>query len=255
MRLIEQPTFGKTTYFSLIIANLMPIYGVLFLGWEVFDIIIFYWLETIIIGLFNIIKIAMAEGEAPEGEEEQAKAMGPFFEYLHKKSMEDPNYKPKDYSNEQDLTKAGKLFIIIFFLIHYNFFIFIQFSFITMFISPEGGGSIDPFNISGFAEIIYNNTSYLFVGIIGIILSHAHSLYINYYKGKEYLHTNAGLQMFKPYVRIVIQQFVVIFGGMIALALNAPIILLVLLVGLKIAVDLIAHNFSHRAIYHEKNIS
>jgi hypothetical protein len=41
----------------MIITNLVPIYGVLFLGWQVNDIILIYWFETGIVGLFNIPKI------------------------------------------------------------------------------------------------------------------------------------------------------------------------------------------------------
>ena len=47
---------------SLIIANLIPLCGVLFFGWSLFTIVFLYWLENGIIGFFNLFKMAKAEG-------------------------------------------------------------------------------------------------------------------------------------------------------------------------------------------------
>lgn len=44
----------------LILVNLLPIYGVLFLGWSTFEIILMYCFETIIIGVFNVFKMLFA---------------------------------------------------------------------------------------------------------------------------------------------------------------------------------------------------
>ena len=41
----------------LIVVNLFPIIGVIFLGWNIFEVVILYVLETFIIGLFNILKM------------------------------------------------------------------------------------------------------------------------------------------------------------------------------------------------------
>ncbi len=42
---------------SLILVNLVPIIGVLFFNWSMFQIMILYWLESGIIGFFSILKI------------------------------------------------------------------------------------------------------------------------------------------------------------------------------------------------------
>ena len=42
----------------LIAANLVPLYGVLFLGWQVFPLLFLYWFENVIIGIFNLLKMA-----------------------------------------------------------------------------------------------------------------------------------------------------------------------------------------------------
>ena len=48
---------------SLILSNLIPLIGVLFFGWDVSTILILYWSENVIIGFYNIIKMALAKGE------------------------------------------------------------------------------------------------------------------------------------------------------------------------------------------------
>jgi len=47
---------------SLILSNLIPLIGVLFFGWDVSTILILYWSENVIIGFYNIFKMAMARG-------------------------------------------------------------------------------------------------------------------------------------------------------------------------------------------------
>jgi hypothetical protein len=49
---------------SLFLSNLIPLIGVLFFGWSVSTILILYWSENVIIGFYNIIKMAMAKGKA-----------------------------------------------------------------------------------------------------------------------------------------------------------------------------------------------
>ena len=43
----------------LILANLIPLYGVLFEGWDPKQMFLVYCLETIIIGIYNVIKMMM----------------------------------------------------------------------------------------------------------------------------------------------------------------------------------------------------
>ena len=49
---------------ALIVANAIPLVGALFLGWNVWTILIVYWLENGIVGFFNVLKILRAEGPA-----------------------------------------------------------------------------------------------------------------------------------------------------------------------------------------------
>jgi Family of unknown function (DUF6498) len=47
---------------ALVLANAIPLAGVLFFGWSVWTILIVYWLENGIVGAFNVLKMRKAEG-------------------------------------------------------------------------------------------------------------------------------------------------------------------------------------------------
>jgi len=47
---------------ALVVANLIPLAGVLFLGWSVWQILIIYWLENGIVGFYNVLKMAAVPG-------------------------------------------------------------------------------------------------------------------------------------------------------------------------------------------------
>lgn len=52
----SQKLFSPSVLF-LILTNLSPIVGVLFWDWDVFTVIILYWLESAAVGFFNILKM------------------------------------------------------------------------------------------------------------------------------------------------------------------------------------------------------
>ena len=45
---------------SLIVANLVPLFGALLFGWSIGVIVILYWCETAVIGLYSILKLPYA---------------------------------------------------------------------------------------------------------------------------------------------------------------------------------------------------
>ena len=58
---VADPPAGWLTpsTFALIIANLVPVAGAVFLGWKLSDVMVIYWAESAVIGLFNLCKIAV----------------------------------------------------------------------------------------------------------------------------------------------------------------------------------------------------
>lgn len=45
---------------ALVAVNLAPLYGVLHLGWRIFPLLALYWMETIVIGAFYVLRILCA---------------------------------------------------------------------------------------------------------------------------------------------------------------------------------------------------
>src|SRR4029079_18966312 len=47
---------------ALVIANAIPLIGVLFFGWSLLTILVLFWVENGIVGLWNVPRILMARG-------------------------------------------------------------------------------------------------------------------------------------------------------------------------------------------------
>lgn len=53
---------NKNTLYLLCLANLIPLGGVVILGWDIADIMILFWMESAIVGFFNILKMFRIAG-------------------------------------------------------------------------------------------------------------------------------------------------------------------------------------------------
>jgi len=241
-------SFGAVA--ALLVANAIPLIGVLFFGWNVWTILIVYWLENGIVGFFNILKMAKAEGE-PDGAAATMTLNG------------------RPIGGASAATKAS---LIPFFILHYGMFwavhgIFVLtlplFAGIGSGISPIGDpGVITPIP-SGFdvdpglfqpGVILEDDESMMrgvslptiLVAVIALTISHGASYYLNFLKGGEYRRVSPQAQMFAPYGRLVVLHLTIIFGGIAISFLGAPQVAIVILVGLKTALDLGFHLAEHR---------
>jgi TM2 domain-containing membrane protein YozV len=61
-RIAGSPRAGRFSpaALTLIATNLIPLYGVLVFGWAVFPIMVLFWLENVVIGVLNILRILLA---------------------------------------------------------------------------------------------------------------------------------------------------------------------------------------------------
>ena len=57
-------TFPRVSAGALVLANGIPLLGVLYGGWNAFDILVVFWLENAIIGFFNVLKMIWARDDA-----------------------------------------------------------------------------------------------------------------------------------------------------------------------------------------------
>jgi len=63
---------------ALVAANLVPLWGVLFGGWSVLTIMVLFWVENLVIGGFNVLKMLTVRVPGPVGIAAKA-FMVPFF--------------------------------------------------------------------------------------------------------------------------------------------------------------------------------
>ena len=53
-------------FFVVVLANLVPVIGVFYFDWEIFTIFFLYWMETAVIGFYNVLKMRVAKRSSRE---------------------------------------------------------------------------------------------------------------------------------------------------------------------------------------------
>ena len=200
---------------ALIIANLIPLVGVLFFGWSVWNILVIYWLENGIVGVINVLKMSTAAGEDAQG-------MSATFTV-----------------NGQPATAMTKAALIPFFLVHYGIFWFVHGIFVLTLPAFLSLTSDVPMQLT-FGPVLF--------AAIALAVSHGLSFWWNFLHGGEYRRvTPAGL-MFAPYRRLVALHLTIIFGAMAVMFTGAPAAAVAILVGIKTAIDVGLHVTEHRVV-------
>lgn len=208
---------------ALVLANLIPLFGVLYLGWDVGAIVVLYWAENLVIGIYTIIKLFIAAG-------------------------------------------PGGLFLTLFFIIHYGGFCGVHGLFVLSLTGfGEARADIMPeqawLGPLVFAQLLFNVSRQVLAAapeallwaILALLLSHGLSFALNYIGAGEYRRTTSRQIMAAPYKRIVVLHIAIIAGGFLVISLGSPLGLLLALVALKIGLDIMLHNRSHRKDPHAGN--
>jgi hypothetical protein len=192
----------RPSVIALLLANLVPVVGVLAFGWEVFPLVFLFWSENVIVGVFNALKMLFANPEVPLG-------------------------------------WAAKVFMIPFFCVHYGMFTFVHGIFVMVLF---GGGMKRGAGFPNIETFRHAAQEYhLGWAILGLAVSHAVSFATNYLGRAEYRQASLPMLMQQPYGRIVVLHLTILGGGFLMMALHSPTVGLVLLVALKTALDLRGH--------------
>jgi hypothetical protein len=211
----------------MIVMNIIPIYGVLQLGWQAKDIFLVYILESVIVGVFNVFQMWLTT-----------------------------LVKPKDeWSNGGASTLVSGYFFIFFFIIHYGFFVFIQMIFFFGAARYPGLGN----GFSAPAKFLLHLPTYV-QGytrwlLIGFVISYFFGIIKDYVLSGKFRTQSLGVQMFSPYGRIFVQQFAVIIGSFLLL-LDLGTVFIIVFVIVKIFFGILL-NFEQIATQQnkEKNLS
>jgi hypothetical protein len=201
---------GTASALFLVMANLALLAGALYWNWQLRELVFIFWIENLIVGIFNIVRIAVCQ--------------------------------PPQH---QEAETSPKLFMIVFFAFHYGMFCFVHGLFLlSMFAEGESGNFDD---ISAIFAIVANNPE-LLQGVAALFISHLFSFFHNFIGRGEYRRTESGRLMMQPYGRIIVVHMFIIMGGIILNDFANPVLGLILFVGLKTLMDLGSHVVEHKLI-------
>lgn len=196
--------FLRPSVIALGLSNLIPVFGVLALGWSVFPLLMLYWMENVVIGCYNVLRMAWCTG----------------------KGNVDPWW--------------SKLIVIPFFCGHYGGFCAVHGLMVySLFAGKSFGDSNVDMSFAAFGQVMVRYQ--LGWALLGLVVSHGVSFVDNYLLRGERRRAHFGELMFQPYVRVVVLHLVLLLGAAAGFLLGSPTYALVLLVLMKIVLDLRAH--------------
>lgn len=206
--------FTKTSTLSLIFSNLLVIFFAIVDGISANEVLWIYWSQSVIIGIFNFIKMITLKDFSTEG-----------FRQGNKQVL--PN-------------RATAISSAIFFLFHYGFFHLIYAVFL--------GGFSEFSNASGSSA----GNKFLLLSAGMFFISYLIE-FINSRKEQADELPNIGAIMFAPYARIIPMHLTIILGGFIGAAgsifsTNTNLSIIVLFIGIKTVVDLITHSIDFKTL-------
>ncbi len=132
---------------------------------------------------------------------------------------------------------VGKLFLIPFFVFHFGMFTLVHGVFVFALFGAKSLPRFDSLAKLPAAIRAYH----LGWGVLALVVSHGLSFYWNYFENGEYRRASLPTLMVQPYARLVVLHLAVLFGGWIVLTLGSPLLALLVLVALKTAADVRAH--------------
>jgi hypothetical protein len=199
----------------LIAANLLPLAGILFWHWDVFILLVLYWMETAIVGFWTIVAIAVAPIMFPSGK-----------------------------------SRTSPFFLVPFFIVHSGIFMVVHFLFLWSLFSGRWPSVVH--NAHDFLQRIVIGLG-LWIPLAALFISRGVSFFYLMFGARFFPawlkgvprdpsdeRLSEGTLLGRFYQRIVIMHLTILFGAAVAIALGSagP---LVVMVALKIAIDVTLH--------------
>lgn len=193
---------------SLLIANVVPLFGVYLWGWKLADLLMLYWLESAVIGAFTVVRMVSMRSE-----------------------------------DSDPLAQIGmKLFSVPFFIVHYGIFWLVHGLFLIMLFA--GGTAAPTTGRDGFllAPIGYSFTrADVFAWpVAAMVASHGVAFVTGFLATGKYRTNEIRREMMRPYSRVLVLHFTIVGGAFLVLFVGQSLLVLLLFVLLKMAVDVYA---------------
>jgi hypothetical protein len=193
---------------ALIASNAVPLTGVLFLQWQIFPVVLSYWLENVVAGVFNVLRLALVE-------------------------------------SKDEMDGLRKLGLIPVFCLHYGFFAFVHGAAVFAFFGGTLVGH--PSTVIAAVPEAIRRTG-IAMAVLSIVVSHGISFATNYIRAGEYRRVTLKQVMTLPYKRVMVLHVAILGAALTILALGSPVFGLVLLILLKTGLDIIAHRAERRKL-------
>lgn len=230
----------RASAIALILANLLPLFGVLFLKWDAFSIVALYWAENVVLGAINVLKMIACSPDEKSID---------WSRFAGDEKVEELKRQFEGSRESIEVAKlvhhGGKLFLVPFFAVHYGFFCLIHGVFVfTLFGHENLRSGFGPFGpLSDIGSVF--REQHLWWAVAALAASHLYSFIVNYIGRGEYRRTIIAWQMFQPYARVIVLHLAILFGGFVAMALGSNVGVLVILVLAKTVLDLHFHLLEH----------
>lgn len=193
---------------ALVLANLAPLYGVIALGWPVYPLILLFWVENVIIGVINVMRMVVAD--------------------------------PRSV-----VSWISKLTMVPFFCVHYGIFTAGHGAFLHQMFGGGAPGPVTEIFTPGLWAARITELG-LWIPVAILASSHLFSFGWNYIRRGEFRTAVIDRLMIQPYARVLVMHIVLFIGGLATMRLGSPVWALLLLVAAKIIADVNAHLREHR---------
>ena len=205
----------------LILANLIPLAGVVLFEWDVLAILLLYWAESVIIGVLNVFRMIFCQSDDVM-QRMLRRANRPIPEELSR-------------SLPRISVNVFKFILVPFFIVHYGAFCY---GHLSLVVAIFGDGEIGLRAVSALAGMSQGS---FWISVAAIFASHLFSFFTNYIGAGEYRRTSLFLLMQRPYGRIMVMQASIIFGAGLVTWLGTQLPMLLVLIVVKTAVDIRMH--------------
>lgn len=189
--------------FRALLGNIFPLIGVLFFHWSIFAILLSYWLENGVIGLYQILKMRRAKMNYPV-DKKNSLVMGAL----------------------RPVTAGERIFYPIFFCVHYGLFLWGHLQLLRF------------FGVVGAEEVVF--TWSILLSAVPFFITHGKLYFEKYIGEKQYEQVALAKLFVGPYRRIFVMHITIILGSipLVFLATLFPQAA-VLVVLLKIVLDVV----------------